>query len=72
MAILVFAGVADLKVVSVKKNTEVKTVEIAEKLLKKNTHFISTYLVGGNFLTRFLQNFLGKPGSSWFNQEVPG
>ena len=44
-----------------KKN---KKLEIAEKLLQTSYFLLQIFGSG--------ENFLGQPGSSWFNQEVPG
>ena len=51
--------------VSVKKNTEAKNNENCQ-IITKNTHFFLQIFGWGD-----PQNFLGKPGSSWFNQEDP-
>ena len=65
LAILDFTGIADLQAVSVKKIQRLKTVEIAEKLLKKKHIFYSNIWSGGI-------SSQDSPKISWVNQEVLG
>ena len=60
-----FAGIADLQAVSVKKIQNIKTLEIAEKLLKKHTVFFANIWFGR-------LSSQDSPKISWVNQEVLG